>query len=125
MTQLLLICPNCRRMVEADDNVRRWRACSPECRHQWLTGHDSAIGSPPEAVVETPPKRIGRRRHISDEAARSIYFGDGTHKEIAERHNVSRAIVSAIKRGKAYADVTGANEPILYRALTGQKQSAQ
>ncbi len=112
-------------MVEANDDVRLWRACSPECRQKWLTGHDAVIGSPPEAVVETPPKRIGRLRQFSDEVARSIYFGDGTHKEIAERHKVSRAIVSAIKRGKAYADATGANEPIPYRTLTGQKQSAQ
>ena len=98
MTQLLLICPNCRKMVEADADIQRWTACSPTCFEALNPGHKA--------------RRIGEKApRISADVARAIYLSEGRQVDIARQFNVPAHVVRDVRAGRAYADEVAGLEP--------------
>lgn len=89
-------------MVEADDNVRRWRACSLRCKRQWLNSHDALIENPPPEVTSEPIKSRG----IGRNAAIEIYRAAGWSSAIAAKFNVTTELVEEIKAGARYGETT-------------------
>ncbi|WP_304276428.1 hypothetical protein [Caulobacter segnis] len=96
MTQLFLICPNCRTMVEATKQMQLWTACSFEC---------FAARNPNHTINKA---RNGKQLRLSDDLAREVYLAGGNCTEIGRRYGITPAQVSAIKTGRWYSRVTGA-----------------
>lgn len=94
MTQLFLICPNCRKVVEATKDMQRWVACSKACY----------VARNPGRAAKRASTRLDA---IAPDTVLAIYAATGRHRAIAERYQVSPHQVQTIKSGRCYWDITG------------------
>jgi len=59
-----------------------------------------------DMMIKKRHKILKKEKKINSEIAFKIYNEKGFHKNIAEKYNVSRSLVSQIKRGEIWQDAT-------------------